>query len=253
MTIESTSTNRVTALRESLRLSQKEFGEKIGITQGALSQLESGKSTLSLNTITMISQVFNVDCNWLILGIEDYDKSYFNHYKKVLESPLIPLVKEEAHAGYISQCADEEYIESLEFYKIPGFESGNYRLFEVEGDSMLPTVCPKEFVVTEQVKNISQLDDGLVYVVITQDGIVVKRVYKQQAQSGYCFMLKSDNPVYQNYFLIPTEVIEVWQVKAKISSIIEQEAYVQNRRFESIENEIKQLKEHISSRFPLQK
>ena len=90
MILNNTSTNRVTALREKLNLSQQEFADKIGITQGALSQLESGKSTLSLSTITKISQVFNVDCNWLILGIEGYDDSHFQSYQKVLLCTTLP-------------------------------------------------------------------------------------------------------------------------------------------------------------------
>lgn len=253
MILENTSTNRVTVLRERLHLSQKEFAEKIGITQGALSQLESGKSGLSLSTITKISQAFNVDCNWLILGIEDYNDSYFDSYKKVLRSPpLIPLVNEQAHAGYISQCSDEEYVKTLDVYKIPGFEEGHYRLFEVKGDSMLPTVCPKEFVITEQVKDISTIENGLIYVVVAKDSIVVKRVYKYEGQP-VSYILKSDNSDYKTYSMDSESIIEVWQVKAKISSMVEQESYMQSERFQSIENEIKQLKEQINKLLPLSK
>lgn len=252
MTSKNSSTNRVTALREKLNLSQKEFAEKIGITQGALSQLESGKSALSLGTVTKISQVFNVDCNWLILGIEGQDDGHFHSYKKALKSPLIPLIKEEAHAGYITQYADEEYIQSLDVYKIPGFENGNYRLFEVEGDSMLPTVCPRETVITEQIKDISTFENGLVCVVVAQSGIVVKRLYRHESQP-VSYLFKSDNPEYKTYSMSPDEIIEIWQVKAKISSIADQEAYIQSQRFQSIENEIKQLKEYINKALPLQK
>jgi len=251
MILNNTSTNRVTALREKLNLSQQEFADKIGITQGALSQLESGKSTLSLSTITKISQVFNVDCNWLILGIEGYDDSHFQSYQKVLGTSFIPLVKEEAHAGYIDQCNDEGYIKTLDVYKIPGFENGNYRLFEVEGDSMLPTIRPRETVITEQVKDITQLENGSVCVVVTKDGIVAKRLFRHDT-NPVSYLFKSDNPEYKTYSIQGDDILEIWHVKAKISSITDQESYIQNQRFQSIENEIRQLKEHISRVLPPQ-
>lgn len=251
MILNNSSTNRVTALREKLNLSQQEFADKIGITQGALSQLESGKSTLSLSTITKISKEFNVDCNWLILGIEGYDDSHFQNYQKVLESSFIPLVKEEAHAGYIDQCSDEGYINTLDVYKIPGFENGNYRLFEVEGDSMLPTIRPRETVITEQVKDIIQLENGSVCVVVTKDGIVAKRLFRHET-TPVSYLFKSDNPEYKTYTIHADDILEVWHVKAKISSITDQESYIQNQRFQSIEDEIRQLKEHINRVLPPQ-
>ena len=75
MSLNHTSTNRVTALRENLNLSQQEFADKIGITQGALSQLEAGKSTLSL---LLKSAVFNVD----FLYFRYFDESNFQSYQK---------------------------------------------------------------------------------------------------------------------------------------------------------------------------
>lgn len=251
MSLNHTSTNRVTALRENLNLSQQEFADKIGITQGALSQLEAGKSTLSLSTITKISQVFNVDCNWLILGIEGYDESNFQSYQKALETSFIPLVNEEAHAGYIEQCSDEGYIKTLDVYKIPGFENGNYRLFEVEGDSMMPIIRPRETLITEQVKDIKQLENGSVCVVVTKDGIVAKRLFSHNTDP-ISYLFKSDNPEYKTYSIQGSDILEIWRVKAKISSITDHDSQIQSQRFQSIENEIRQLKEHISRLLPPQ-
>ncbi|HEY7772563.1 MAG TPA: LexA family transcriptional regulator [Marinagarivorans sp.] len=253
---------RITSLRTQLGLSQKEFAEHIGITQGALSQLESGKSTLSLQTITRISQVFNIDCNWLVLGdskslqsdtgpihnssMLSTDPSYNDAKRKWLsELNLIPLIAEEAHAGYIKQCGDEDYLETLEVYRIPGFESGNYRMFEIEGDSMVPTIHPREIVVTELVSNWDAIENGALSVIIADDGIVAKRVYRYDEDAS-SFLLKSDNPDYKTYSLKCSEVKEIWQIKAKITNVLSNDSHVSAERFKSIESDIMELKEQLS-------
>src|SRR5690554_4805431 len=102
--------SRIIELRDLLKLSQQEFANQVGITQGALSQLESQKSKLSLDTIAKISRTFGVDCNWLVTGDskifhDDKKMQSFNLEKKqsYLEQKkrgFIPLVRGEAHAGY---------------------------------------------------------------------------------------------------------------------------------------------------------
>ncbi|WP_395339190.1 XRE family transcriptional regulator [Ningiella sp. W23] len=259
MNYDNQSASRLSQLREQLKLSQKEFANKIGITQGALSQLESAKSTLSLLTIAKISRSLNVDCNWLITGtgpvftpVKDAEKS-----KKIDDSNIhmqaklkqlsahefIPLISEEAHAGYIKQCQNPDYIDALDVYKIPGFENGNYRMFEIEGDSMTPTILPREIVVTEAVEN--TVENGTLCVVVTEDGIVAKRVYTYKEEPD-ALILKSDNPSYKSYSIQRNDASEIWEIKAKITNVLNAESHLSAKRLSSIEADIQQLKEQLS-------
>ena len=240
------SASRITILRDELKLSQKEFAEKIGITQGALSQLEAGKSTLSLQTIVNISQVFAIDCNWLILGDEASIKAELKRRPLDLKKGngsdcLIPLVKEEAHAGYISQSKDDDYIHSLALYRIPGFEKGNYLMFETVGDSMLPTIHPREILITEHVEDISSIENGTLCVVISEDGIVAKRLYRHQADADF-FLCKSDNPDYKTYSIELTKISEIWQIKAKINHFENHDIQYQDKRMQTIEKDLNEIK-----------
>lgn len=249
-----TPAQRILQLRKDLALSQKLFAEKIEITQGALSQLESGKSTLSLPTIQKISQVFSIDCNWLVLGVNE-DKKYeqkdknmvtasvnsqTNNRKMPLES-FIPLIDQEAHAGYLKQADDPDYLSTLDVYRIPGFEAGNYRMFEIEGDSMLPTIHPREIVVTERMLDLERIENGTLCVAITEEGIVAKRFYRYKEEPEN-FIFKSDNPDYKTYSLMKDDVLEIWEIKAKITSVLHTDYSNNVERFESIESEITQLK-----------
>ncbi|TQV66316.1 LexA family transcriptional regulator [Exilibacterium tricleocarpae] len=241
---------RIAYIRDRLCLSQLEFAEEVGITQGALSQLESGKSKLSLDTIRKISHTYSVNCNWLINGDGDMlmkeespgvDVSVANSH----EEGLIPLINEEARAGYIERCQDLEFISTLDVYKIPGYEVGNYRLFEIEGDSMLPTIHPREIVVAEKVETTENLENGTLCIVIAEDGIVAKRAYQDELDMSL-LILKSDNADFKTYTLKLDEVIEIWEIKAKITNVFAQEQLISAARMETLESDIQELKQKMS-------
>lgn len=59
---------RIKKLRETLGLSQDAFGEKIGITRAAISNIEKGSRNASEQTIKSICREYNVDYFWLTEG-----------------------------------------------------------------------------------------------------------------------------------------------------------------------------------------
>lgn len=60
--------SRIKQLREKNRLSQKEFGEIIGFSQGNIGNWERGRSRPSIKAIIAIVKKFNVSSDWLLLG-----------------------------------------------------------------------------------------------------------------------------------------------------------------------------------------
>ena len=64
----STQAERIKELRKHFKMSQEEFGGKIALTKGHISQLEAGKSPLSNKAEKMILREFNVNPTWLKKG-----------------------------------------------------------------------------------------------------------------------------------------------------------------------------------------
>ena len=62
---------RIKAIRKALGLSGERFGEKIGLKRVAISQLETGRTTPTNQTIMSICREFNVSEEWLRNGIGD--------------------------------------------------------------------------------------------------------------------------------------------------------------------------------------
>jgi transcriptional regulator with XRE-family HTH domain len=246
---------RIIMLRDLLNLSQVNFAKKIHISQGALSQIENGKSQISLETLYNISKELNVNCNWVVNGsgeifFEDEQPLNGTSVSKVVidtkvdSSNSIVLVNEEAHAGYIKDYDKPDYVKGLQAYQIPGFEDGTYRMFEVAGDSMLPTISPSEIVVTEYAADPTALENGTLVVVVTEDAIVAKRIYYYENDRNIV-ILKSDNTKYKTFSIQKNKIKECWVVRGKITSSFVESGILDNKRLSKLEHSIDNLKAEV--------
>ncbi len=73
--------DRIRIVRKDKGLTQKEFGEKIGMKANSISDLESGKNAVSNLVIRGICREFNVNLAWLQTGEgEMYGPSDMEYY-----------------------------------------------------------------------------------------------------------------------------------------------------------------------------
>lgn len=62
---------RIRELRKHLKLSQTEFGERIGLKSGAIGKMEKDGGTVIDQNITLICEKYNVSREWLTEGTGD--------------------------------------------------------------------------------------------------------------------------------------------------------------------------------------
>ena len=60
--------NRIRELRKTLGLSQEEFGRRLGVTRGAITNIELGKVEIKPLFLDLICREFNASENWLQTG-----------------------------------------------------------------------------------------------------------------------------------------------------------------------------------------
>jgi phage repressor protein C with HTH and peptisase S24 domain len=130
--------------------------------------------------------------------------------------PRILLVPQKAEAGYRQNVGDENYLGTLQTFSLPGFESGDYRAFEVSGTSMQPTFEPGDLVICEHIERPEDVIDGHPYVLVTTEGICLKRVTNLVEKKGY-LIIESDNPAYKPDIIQPSEVLEMWKYRKKLT------------------------------------
>jgi phage repressor protein C with HTH and peptisase S24 domain len=130
---------------------------------------------------------------------------------------LVPIP---AQAGYSLAHNEAVYLQQFGTYKIPGFERGEFRAFEVAGDSMAPTINHRDVVVATRVDELRLLEPGEVYVVVTPESVMLKRIKNRLRANDKEVMLHSDNAHRLPYGLETRDIIELWRVRGYVSSYI---------------------------------
>ena len=95
---------RLKELRKTLKLTQKEFGVKIGVTNFTISDIEKGKLSLTERNLNLICERFNVNKEWLANGIGEM---------------FLPQLPEDDFSRLLSEIeeSDDEFIKKfLEIY-----------------------------------------------------------------------------------------------------------------------------------------
>ena len=154
----------------------------------------------------------------------------------------IQFVPVKAAAGYLAGYADPEFIDELNTFTLPMLTGGNYRAFEIIGDSMLPTPSGS-VIVGEKVENFDDMKNNAACIVISRnEGIVYKRVQKNSKQKNK-LTLVSDNPIFHPYTVNADEVLEMWQAQVVIARANTQNRWDMNQ----LANVVSDLQQQVSS------
>jgi phage repressor protein C with HTH and peptisase S24 domain len=199
-------------VRKYLKVTQLDFAEKIGVTQGYISEVENGKSTLSEKTIERIEAEYTIKLeNYLI------EKNTVNEARPIYysgkhdEDDVIYHVPVMAEAGFTAGYKSPQSNGEMERYYLPGLPGGGYS-FEVTGESMVRTLSPREVIITfkKPIERGEDLAEGKIYVFVMRDGICIKRFGGYE--DGYIILL-SDNPNYEPVRILNEDIINVYKVR----------------------------------------
>ncbi len=130
--------------------------------------------------------------------------------KSSSSAPIVPFVPVKAAAGYLAGYADPEFLDELNTFTLPMLAPGDYRAFEIIGDSMLPTPSGS-VIVGEKVDSIKDVKNSNTYIVVSNsDGVVYKRIITNDDNKNKLTLL-SDNPLYEPYQVNSEDIVEVWK------------------------------------------
>lgn len=123
-------------------------------------------------------------------------------------------VSVKAAAGYPSGYGDREYLEKLPSFSLPGLQDATYRSFEVDGDSMYPTLKNQQMVIGKWVEKLDHIIEDHVYILVTKTrGIVIKRLLNRISKRNK-IVCKSDatndRGLYKTYQIDPEDIQEIW-------------------------------------------
>jgi transcriptional regulator with XRE-family HTH domain len=201
-------------LRKLRGWTQEEFANKLNIKRSLLGAYEEERAEPRIEVLELVGDLFKFTLDDLLLkDLSDTKTSYLakrRAQKMVSGTHEIQFVPVKAAAGYLAGYADPEFIDELNTFTLPMMAPGNYRAFEIIGDSMLPTPSGS-IIVGEKVENVNDVKANLTYIVISRnEGIVYKRVIKNN-RSKNKYMMVSDNATYQPYQIGAEDIMEMWK------------------------------------------
>lgn len=222
-------------LRKKKGLTQEALAEALTISRSKLAGYEL-TITPPLDAMVRISEFFKVSLDILVKE----DLTSYTEYKlrELLETDqflrgrklrilattvddqgreLIEVVSQRAKASYLAGFSDLEFIAELPRFALPFLPMDKkHRVFQVDGDSMLP-IPDGAWIVCEYMDDWTAIKDGERYVIVTeQDGVTFKIAYNR-IQSERKILLCSANPIYVPFEVEAEQIREVWKYRLAMS------------------------------------
>jgi transcriptional regulator with XRE-family HTH domain len=207
-------------LRKLRGWTQEEFANKLRIKRSLLGAYEEERAEPRIDVLEVIADMFKLSLDDLLRkDLSDNKGSYLSKrraQKLAIGRGDITFVPVKAAAGYMAGFADPEFIDELNTFTLPMLAGGDYRAFEIVGDSMMPTPSGS-IIVGEKIENLEDVKTSNTYIVVSKtEGIVYKRLLKNNRLKNK-FTLVSDNPAYQPYIVNAEDIVEVWQAQMVIA------------------------------------
>ena len=234
-------------LRKLRGWTQEEFAGKTNIKRSLLGAYEEERADPKLEVLEIVAEIFKLSLDELLLkDLSNQSSSYLmkRRQQKMMSADrnVIHFVPVKAAAGYLAGYADSEFIDELNTFTLPMLTGGNYRAFEIIGDSMLPTPSGS-IIVGEKVDGMDDVKNNMAYIVISRnEGIVYKRIVKNNKTKNKVSLV-SDNPSYQPYQVNTEDIIELWQAQVVIGKVITQQRWDVN----SLANLVNNLQDQVST------
>lgn len=253
------------------RLSISAFEKACGLSNNSIQTAIKRNSNLKDETLNSILNAFpRYSATWILTGkgeklvdnllVNDAAKSQHvaDPAGKYQYSPAvvtvdshnednIVLVPMKAQAGYLKGLTKPDFIKKLPTFRMPGLNNGVFRMFEVSGNSMFPTLPDRSYVVGSFVENWTRdIKDNRLYVIVSnkiEDGLVKRCINKIEKYNN--LICKSDNRrQYPTQSVHPEDIMEVWEVKLHLNFSIPDPADIYDR-VNDLEGEVISLKEVV--------
>ena len=234
-------------LRKLRGWTQEQFASKLKIKRSLVGAYEEERADPRLEVLEIVCSIFKTTMDELLLkDMSDAKANTFLEKRRMLKqfgaTNEIQFVPVKAAAGYLSGYGDPDFIDELNTFTLPMMSGGIYRAFEIIGDSMLPTQSGS-VIVGEKVESVDEVKNSNTYIVVSKnDGIVYKRVMKNNRVKGKVTLV-SDNPIFESYQVNVNEIMELWQAQMIIAKANVQQRWDVNQ----LANLVNNLQEQVTT------
>lgn len=242
-----------------------EFAKFLGITPQRLS---NWKNRNTYDAELIYTKCVGLNPEWLLTGdgemlkvsqnlsgVSEHGATYggsVNMPRVITVSPEgdenIIMVPVPAQAGYLDGYGDPTFLEALPTYRLPTLNNGTFRIFEVAGHSMFPTIHSGALAVGEWCEKPEDIKDNNIYIIVSRDhGIVIKRVLNRIDKYNNLYVKSDNRREYPSYAIPKDDILEIWTLKTAFIYDFQDPADMYERVNE-LEAEMLQLKSVIGQK-----
>lgn len=257
--------NNIRILRKRKNLTQTELAEAIGTKRATINNYENGGSNAPVENLIALSRYFGLSIDTILTidlsllsekQLTELERGHDTYTKgtkvRILATTVdnknrdnVELVSHKAKAGYLTGYNDPEFISSLPTFQLPFLSrEKKYRMFQIDGDSMLP-IPNKAYITAEFFNDWTLLKDGVPCVILTRDHGIVFKILYNRLKTEKCFELRSLNSIYQPFTLKVGDILEIWRMVNYTTNEIPH-SHVRSDELldivDNLKNEIKKLK-----------
>lgn len=189
-------------MKRTTGITMKKAAERLGMSYSYLSDVASGRSPFTDELRGKMIQAFGAN-------VVNDTPNIPMMYGGGDDTPMVtlPLIPMDAIAGFPAIDNDGVSLDDCEKYAIPEFSArGAEFLVRVSGTSMLPRYNSGDLLACRRIQHMTFFQWGMVYVIDTQQGILVKRLYQCNDDDEF-IMCQSENASEFPPFKLPKDEI----------------------------------------------
>ncbi len=214
--------DRIYQLIDAKKIGVREFTDAIGVSE---SYIRNISKSISAEKLMRISQLFpDLNPDWLLTGegsmlLSDNPKNTAIPIDapEVIYLPVVPHSARAGTLGEYEQLFADDYSRRQPVI-VTRQMHGRYICFQIEGDSMEPTLRHGDVVMARHIDRDLYKDSKLhlrswsVWIVVTRtDGILIKEIADHDVKGGV-LTLHSLNPLYEDLTVRLSDVIDIYNV-----------------------------------------
>lgn len=228
--------------------SSRQFAMSLDYLPQSLSEILKGRRDVTLELLRKGVEKYSMNPVYLLTGSGDFFSNLDHSPAEMKEetdpsSNIIYLVPHLLGKKYATERRNNLFLSSLEKIKLPGINSLGIKLraFEVQSEKWYPSFLPGDILISEKIdpsKGVKTISNDKVYVIVTKNGVRVNKIDLNVISKGMLSLYFEDKKE-KKIELKLSEMLELWEVKLKITRNVENE----NITFNSLLSEIKDIRQ----------
>jgi phage repressor protein C with HTH and peptisase S24 domain len=209
---------RLEEYKKKHRLTAEELANLIDVTVHVLYKLFQGKLKLQPEISKKIGDLLEKD-NPHFNNEPQEEKNKYKNIEAIETTGKVPYFDLDVTAGNVQLFQDNIEIPA-DYYTVPKEIQDVDFCFKVRGDSMYDKILPGAIVFVKQIVDISVIEYGQVFIIITEEQRMVKYVRRHPTRPDDMVLLRSHNNNYDDIDLPKEKITNLLLVKGYLNNYV---------------------------------